>query len=121
VNLGNTLDVVSNPIKGLVLEGGEGFVKGLFGDKNGRKQYDYNEYIDTGSGVADFVLSLAAEIVSDPLNWISFGGKAAVKFGVGVETVRVWCVIGRIPSIKIENAYFIPALAERPVNGGYNA
>lgn len=81
VNLGNTLDVVSNPIKGLILEGGEGFVKGLFGDKNGRKQYDYNEYIDTGSGVADFVLSLAAEIVSDPLNWISFGGKAAVKFG----------------------------------------
>ena len=81
VNLGNTLDIVSNPIKGLVLEGGEGFVKGLVGDENGRKQYDYNEYIDTGNGVADFVLSLAAEIVSDPLNWISFGGKTAVKTG----------------------------------------
>lgn len=81
VNLGNTLDIVSNPIKGLVLEGGDGFVKGLVGDEHGRKQYDYNEYIDTGVGVADFILSLAAEIVSDPLNWISFGGKAAVKAG----------------------------------------
>lgn len=81
VNLGNTLDIVSNPIKGLVLEGEEGFVKGLIGDENGRKQYDYNAYIDTGNGVANFVLSLAAEIVSDPLNWISFGSKAAVKAG----------------------------------------
>ena len=47
--------------------------------------------------------------------------EAAAKFGVGVETVRVWCVIGRIPSIKIEGTYFIPALAKRPETGGYNA
>lgn len=89
VNLGNTLDIVSNPIKGLVLEGPEGFVKGLVGDENGRKQYDYNEYIKTGSGVADFVLSLAAEIVSDPLNWISFGTKGAVKLGTDISSDAV--------------------------------
>ena len=85
VGIGNTLDIISNPVKGLILEGGEGFVKGLIGDADGRKQYDYNEYIHTGDGVADFLFSLAAEIVSDPLNWISFGGKAAVK--AGADTV----------------------------------
>lgn len=90
VNLGNTLDIFSNPVKGLVLEGGEGFVKGLIGDEHGRKQYDYSEYIDTGNGVADFVLSLAAEIVSDPLNLISFGGKQLVKTGAdAVSTAAV--------------------------------
>ncbi len=81
VNLGNTLDIVANPIKGLVLDGGDGFVKGLIGDENGRKQYDYADYIDTGNGVSDFFLSLGAEFISDPLNWISLGGKAAVSGG----------------------------------------
>ena len=81
VNLGNTLDIVANPIKGLVLEGGDGFVKGLIGDENGRKQYDYADYINTGNGVSDFFLSLGAEFISDPLNWISLGGKAAVSGG----------------------------------------
>ena len=85
VNLGNTLDIVSNPIKGLVLEGGDGFVKGLVGDHKGRKQYDYTDYIDTGSGVADFILSMGAEIVFDPLNWISWGSKAAI--GTSAKTV----------------------------------
>lgn len=81
INLGNTLDIVSNPIKGLVLEGSEGFVKGLVGDENGRKQYDYADYIDTGSGFIDTIASLALEIVSDPLNWVSFGGKQLISSG----------------------------------------
>lgn len=81
INIGNTLDILSNPIKGLVLEGSRGFEKGLFGDSDGRKQYDYNEYIHTGNGLADVVLSLGAEILSDPLNWISFGSKQLVKSG----------------------------------------
>ena len=81
VDLGNSLDIVSNPIKGLILEGGEGFKKGLFGDEDGRKQYDYMNYVDTGSGFVDFISSLALEIVSDPLNLISFGTKGAVSAG----------------------------------------
>ena len=101
VNVGNTLDLVSNPIKGAVLEGltyggknaFEGFWNGLVGDENGRKQYDYNAYIDTGdywgSGVVDFVLSLALEIVSDPLNWISFGGKQAIASGADAAATAV--------------------------------
>lgn len=81
VNLGNTLDVVSNPIKGAILEGSDGFVKGLFGDEHGRKQYDYIDHVNTGNGFGDFALSLGFEILSDPLNWISFGGKALVSSG----------------------------------------
>lgn len=81
INLGNTLDVFSNPIKGLILEGSEGFQKGLIGDSRGRKQYDYNEYINTGNGWADFGLSMIAEMLTDPLNLISLGGKGLVSLG----------------------------------------
>lgn len=89
VNVGNTLDIVSNPVKGLILDGPEGFIKGLYGDEHGRKQYDYNEYIDTGSGTADFLLSLVAEIVSDPLNLVSFGGKQAIASGADAVSTSV--------------------------------
>jgi hypothetical protein len=89
VNLGNTLDILSNPIKGAIIEGFtpggkgafEGAWNGLFGDEEGRKQYDYSDYIDTGDGVLDFALSMGLEIISDPLNWVSFGGKQVIKSG----------------------------------------
>lgn len=91
VNVGNTLDLVSNPIKGFLIEGFtsggknafEGFWNGLVGDENGRKQYDYNNYID------DPVLSFGLEIVSDPLNWISFGGKQAIASGADAAATAV--------------------------------
>ena len=65
-SLGETLDALSNPIKGAVLDRNpeKGFVKGLIGQEN----YNY----DTGNVVTD----LALEIISDPANWVSFGGKA---------------------------------------------
>ena len=81
INFGNTADILANPIKGLVIDGGEGFVRGLVGDHNGRKQYDYSDYIDTGNGIADFVLSTGAEILSDPLTYISWGTSSAMKQG----------------------------------------
>ena len=89
VNVGNTLDIVSNPIKGAVIEGftsggknaWEGFTTGLFGDSQGRKQYDYSDYINTGNGALDIILSWGLETVFDPINWISFGSKSAVKIG----------------------------------------
>ena len=73
MNLGETMDVIANPVKGLLMEGGSGFIKGLGIGKDGRVNYDW----DTGSWVADIGL----ELVSDPLNWISFGGKAAISAG----------------------------------------
>lgn len=73
MNLGETMDVIANPVKGLLMEGGSGFIKGLGIGKDGRVNYDW----DTGSWIADIGL----ELVSDPLNWISFGGKAAISAG----------------------------------------
>lgn len=99
VNVGNTLDVLSNPIKGAVIEGftpggksaGEGFMTGLVGDENGRKQYDYMDYTDEGeflnfgdsgwANTGEIIASFALEIISDPLNWASLGGKQVIKSG----------------------------------------
>lgn len=73
MNLGETMDIIANPVKGLLMEGGEGFIKGLGIGSGGRVNYDW----DTGNWVAD----LGLEVISDPLNWISFGGKAAITSG----------------------------------------
>jgi hypothetical protein len=78
MNLGETLDIVANPVKGLLMEGGEGFIKGLGVGSEGRKNYDW----DTGNWVAD----LGLEVITDPLNWISFGGKAAISAGAKAVT-----------------------------------
>lgn len=82
VNVGNTLDFASNPIKGLILEGSEGFKRGLTGTPlHGRKQYDYMDYIDTGNGFTDFITSLVLEFFSDPMTYVSFGISGAAKSG----------------------------------------
>ena len=73
MNLGETMDVIANPVKGLLMEGGTGFIKGLGIGEDGRVNYDW----DTGSWIADIGL----ELISDPLNWISFGGKTTISAG----------------------------------------
>jgi hypothetical protein len=77
VNVGNTLDIVANPVKGLVFEGPEGLIKGWTGDSQGRKQYDAADYIDNG------LLAFAAEVVLDPTNLASLGAAGAAKAGIG--------------------------------------
>lgn len=86
VNAGGTLDALSNPVKGLVLDGPEGFVRGSIGmEDGGRKQYDYMDYLDFGSGfvagAGEFVTSLVLEFASDPMTWLSFGITGAAKSG----------------------------------------
>lgn len=71
MNLGETMDFAANPVKGLVMEGGEGFVKGLGVSSKGRVNYDY----DTGFFLTDVLL----EIISDPTNWVSFGTAGGIK------------------------------------------
>ena len=71
MNLGETADFLANPVKGLVIEGPEGFVKGMGLGSSGRVNYDY----DTGFFLTDMLL----EIVSDPLNWSNFGTATALK------------------------------------------
>ena len=71
MNLGETMDYAANPVKGLILEGPEGFVKGTGLGSEGRVNYDY----DTGSFITDMLL----ELVTDPMNWIDLGGGAILK------------------------------------------
>lgn len=79
-NLGETADILANPIKGAILdpEGmGVGFMRGLGTTSEGRRNYDYD--FKTGNGGVDFVANIVAEVVSDPFNWVSFGAAAVGK------------------------------------------
>lgn len=71
MNLGETMDAVANPVKGLILEGPEGFAKGTGLADGGRVNYDY----DTGF----FLTDMALEILTDPMNWVDFGAGMALK------------------------------------------
>ena len=76
MNISETLDILANPVKGIFLEKEgpiKGFINGLGVGKAGRVNYDY----DTGSKALDMGL----EVLSDPLNWVSFGGKALISQG----------------------------------------
>ena len=71
-NIGESLDIVANPVKGLLQEGLEGFVKGIGGpNPYGRVNYNW----DTGNVLSD----IALEIATDPLTWISGGAKIIGK------------------------------------------
>src|SRR5574344_967448 len=74
---GETLDIFANPIKGLIIDGPEGFTRGLGIGNEGRIQYDYD--FKTGNGALDLVLNMTAEIFSDPLNIISMGSSSVIK------------------------------------------
>lgn len=86
VNFSETMDLVANPVKAIVTgimngeDVGQNLLDSIGVGGNGRKNFDY----DTGSFASDITL----EIISDPLNWISFGTKAiagaAAKTGAGV-------------------------------------
>lgn len=73
--LGDSLDLLSNPVKGFVLEGPSGFQKAIGYTEDGyKKTYQYN----TGNFIADIVL----ETMSDPVNWFTLGAKQAASVGI---------------------------------------
>ena len=74
MNLGETMDRYTNPIKGLILEGPEGFVKGTGLSKEGRVNYDY----DTGFFLTDMLL----EVITDPMNVLQVTGKIGQKAAI---------------------------------------
>lgn len=84
--VGNTLDLFSNPIKSLMPWAGGGsyadFLKSM-----GWMEDEYREIYqwDTGS----FVLDVVGEMVSDPVNWVSFFGKQGAKLTVDVAAEGV--------------------------------
>ena len=71
MNVGETMDYAANPIKGLILEGGEGFIKGTGLAEGGRVNYDF----DTGNFLTDMLL----EVITDPVNMFQLGTGMAVK------------------------------------------
>lgn len=77
-SIGGTMDILANPVKSLMPWAGGGgptdFAKSLgWAEDEYRQQYNWN----TGSSIVDFV----GEVISDPLNWITWGANAAGKTG----------------------------------------
>ena len=77
MSVGEDLDFLANPVKAAaqaIYKGeniGQAVQRATVGDKTGIHNYDW----DTGNGLAD----LGLELISDPLNWISWGGKAILS------------------------------------------
>lgn len=66
-----TVDILANPVKGYLMEGKEGWIKGWGFSEAGRKNYDW----DTGTLVGDIVM----ELISDPINWFTFFAKPIIS------------------------------------------
>ena len=64
MNFSETMDYAANPVKGLVMEGPEGFLKATGLTDEGRVNYNY----DTGFFLTDMIL----EIASDVTNWLDW-------------------------------------------------
>ena len=84
-SIGYSYDTFANPIKSLMpwAGGGSGddFLKSMgWIDGEYRENYEWN--VDTGNGVLDFVINLAGELASDPLNYPSFGMNQVAKTGL---------------------------------------
>ena len=77
VNFGESMDILASPIKGLIIDGPEGLVKGSVG----RVNYD----VDTGN----WLLNMAGEILLDPFNWISFGAAGVAKGAAATASKEV--------------------------------
>lgn len=71
VNLGETSDILSNPVKGLILKGKQGLLNAFGLGGEGRVNYN----IETGH----LVTNIMVEILVDPLNWITLFGKNIVS------------------------------------------
>ena len=79
--LGSSLDLLANPIKALLPVAGGGtyedFMKSMgWVDEEYRELYQW----DSGNFIVDFV----GEVLSDPTNWFSLGGKQLLKEGTGL-------------------------------------
>lgn len=79
---GYTLDTIANPVKSLIPAAGGGkpgdFLRSLgLIEGEYRQTYDWN--VKTGNGLADFVVNVIGEFLSDPVNIITLGGKGGIK------------------------------------------
>ena len=65
----------------------------------------------TGKDLILFILNndLLDEVILEDGALVGFMNEeeAAVKFGVGVATVKVWCNLGMVKCIKIDDTFYI--------------
>ena len=85
-SFGSTLDILANPVKSLSPWAGGGSSTDLLKsmgwiDSQYRETYQY----DTGHWLSDVVL----EVISDPINWFTFGSGALAKNGSNAATDAV--------------------------------
>ena len=114
IGLGNTVDVLNNPVKGAIIEPiqnansfdeiGKYALRGLrratVGDSEvGRKIYDWSSILDFGDSTAanlgELGTSIALEIISDPLTYIPIGGQiAGAAKSIGKPAAKVAKEVG---------------------------
>lgn len=84
--LGNSLDILANPVKSLMPWAGGGTTAD-FAKSMGWMDDEYREIYqwDTGNVILDFV----GEVISDPSNWFTLGGKAVADISVDAMVVVV--------------------------------
>lgn len=99
IHAGEIMDIAANPVKALLIgiptgESLSNLKKAVNWDGTGRYNFDYD--VAPGS-YWDGVLNLALEVVSDPLNFISFGtvgaAKAVAKGGMSAAKETVVSVV----------------------------
>lgn len=111
MNLGETMDFSANPVKGLILDGPEGFVKGMGWSSEGRVNYDY----DTGFFLTDMLL----EMVTDPLNWVDMGTGVALK-NATKAAVEPTAKLVTDSAVKTVNGTFAKTVGEITAEGSEN-
>lgn len=93
--MGGTADILANPVKSLMPWAGGG-KKGDFLRSMGWLEGEYRETYQWDTG--NFILDFLGEMVSDPINWITWGSGALSKSGVKslipeadnlIDTIRV--------------------------------
>lgn len=62
----------------------------------------------TGSELIIYIL--ANNLEDETVSFMTMS-EAAVKFRVGVETIRVWIISGQLDYIQIDNEFYIPSKA----------
>lgn len=111
MNLGETMDFSANPVKGLILDGPKGFVKGMGWSSEGRVNYDY----DTGFFLTDMLL----ELVTDPLNWVDMGTGVALK-NATKSAVEPTAKLVTDSAVKTINGTFAKTIGEITTEGSEN-
>lgn len=92
--LGGSLDIVANPVKALLPWAGGGSSTDLL-KSMGWIEDEYRETYqwDTGNWLVDLI----GEIISDPINWFTFGSNTAMKGAAGVTDDVARAAIKELP------------------------